>query len=357
MTNSFQFSPRCRRLLALSGAVVLGSMLGNEGFAADGPVASGAYSLSVFAKAPAGLSKPDSIAIVKGNVWIGYGNTGKKDGADGAVSQIVEYTEGGKILKTFKITGHNDGIKLNPVTGKVWAMQNEDGNPTLIVIDPATDKLESYALPPAGHGGGYDDVVFKNGEAFLTASAPDTDGGKTNPGPSVVRVAIGAGGKVTVEPVFPGAPTVTDMVSGKTETLNLTDPDFITLAPNGDMVMTSQDDGELIYIQAASAKAPKGKVLHLLNQVKVDDTTFVTASRGFLLVGRHRCGYRLEGHRTAMERRFGVFRNERRRCDEDRQGASWLSWGSQREERRAEADRCRDEGAPRLGVRGNTMKV
>jgi len=284
MAGFCQLLPRCGCVLALSGAVTTGSILGDQGFAADGPVVSGTYSLSAFAKAPAGLSKPDSIAIVGGNVWIAYGNTGKKDGADGAVSQIVEYTIGGTILKTLKITGHNDGMKLNPASGKVWAMQNEDGNPTLIVIDPATDELENYVLPPAGHGGGYDDVVFKNGEAFLTASAPDTDGGKINPGPSVVRATIAAGAKVNVEPVFPGAPTITDMVSGKTETLNLTDPDSITLAPNGDLVMTSQDDSELIYIQAASAKAPKGKVLHLLNDVKVDDTTFVTASQGFLLV-------------------------------------------------------------------------
>lgn len=200
------------------------------------------------------------------------------------MSQIVEYSMDGKVLKTLAVAGHHDGLKVDPSTGKVWSMPNEDGNPTLFVIDPATDKMESYVLPPAGHGGGYDDVVFKDGQAFITASAPDTDGGKINPGPSVVRVTLGADGKVSIEPAFPGASKIADMATGKMETLNLTDPDSITLAPSGDLVMTSLDDGELIYIHKTSATAAQGGVLHLLHDVKVDDTTFASGEKGFLLV-------------------------------------------------------------------------
>ena len=80
------------------------------------------------------------------------------------------------------------------------------------------------------------------------------------------------------------APKIADMVSGKIEALNLTDPDSITLAPSGDLVMTSQDDGELIYIHKISASAAQGGVLHLLHEVKVDDTAFIGAEKGFLLV-------------------------------------------------------------------------
>jgi hypothetical protein len=81
-----------------------------------------------------------------------------------------------------------------------------------------------------------------------------------------------------------GAPKIADMVTGKIETLNLTVPDSITLAPNGDLVMASQDDGELIYIHKTSASESQGGVLHLLHDVKVDDTAFIGAEKGFLLV-------------------------------------------------------------------------
>jgi hypothetical protein len=284
MFRQYPFALRRRLAIALLATAPLLSAVGVSSSAAAAPLASPGYTLTPFAKPPSGLSKPDSLAVVGSNIWIGYGNTGKKDGADGAMSQIIEYAMDGRVLKTLTVAGHHDGLKVDPATGKVWSMQNEDGNPTLFVIDPATDKMESYVLPPAGHGGGYDDVVFKDGAAFITASAPDTDGGKINPGPSVVRVTLGADGKVSIEPAFPGAPKIADMVSGKVETLNLTDPDSITLAPNGDLVMTSQDDGELIYIHKTSASAAQGGVLHLLHDVKVDDTVFIGAERGFLLV-------------------------------------------------------------------------
>ena len=98
-----------------------------------------------------------------------------------------------------------------------------------------------------------------------------------------MRLTLGPDNKVSIEPAFPGAPKIADLTNGKIETLNLTDPDSITLAPNGDFVMTSQDDGELIFIHKPSATAATGGVLHLLDNAKVDDTTFVTADKGFLL--------------------------------------------------------------------------
>jgi hypothetical protein len=48
------------------------------------------YVLSVFAKAPAGLSVPDSIAVLGDHVFVGYGDGHKPDGSDGKSSQIVE---------------------------------------------------------------------------------------------------------------------------------------------------------------------------------------------------------------------------------------------------------------------------
>ena len=250
----------------------------------DAPIVAPGFTLSTFAESPNGLSKPDSLAMIAGQVWIGYGNGGKPDGSDGGSSQIVEYSLDGKVLKTLTVKGHNDGLRQDPITKKVWALQNEDGDANLVVIDPQTDKMETYSFDPGKHGGGYDDMVFKGGQAFITASAPSTDDGKTNPGPCLVSARLTSDHKVKVESAFPGAPTVTDAVTGKAETLNLTDPDSIIEAPSGDLVMTSQDDSELLFIHKTSLTGGQGRVLHLLGGVKVDDTAFASAKHGFLLV-------------------------------------------------------------------------
>ncbi|MDP8995493.1 MAG: hypothetical protein M3O03_00605 [Pseudomonadota bacterium] len=251
--------------------------------AEDAPVVSSGFKLTTFATPPAGLSKPDSISIINGEVWIGYGNEGKKDGADNAMSAIVTYSMDGKVLKTLALKGHNDGVKLDPATGKVWAMNNEDGNPSLDVIDPKTWAVEHYTFGKARHGGGYDDIVFASGGAYVTASNPSVDGGKQNPGSSIEKAVLGKNHKVMVSAVLSGTPTVTDITTGKSEKLNLADPDSITVAPTGDLVMTSQDDAELLFVSNFSTKA-KARVLHLKGGVKVDDTTFVNGAKGFLLV-------------------------------------------------------------------------
>ena len=267
------------RTFALLGAVALTPLLTTSAVADGAPAPAAGFKLSTFATPPAGLSKPDSLAVINDQIWIGYGNEGKKDGAENAMSAIVEYAMDGKVLKTLTLKGHNDAVKLDPKSGKVWAMHNEDGNASLDVIDPASDAMEHYEFGEAKHGGGFDDVVFMDGVAYVTASAPSTDGGKKNPGASIMKATLGADHKVKVEDVLSGTPDVTDMVTGKTETLNLTDPDSITSSPDGGMVMTSQDDGEILFV-----KSGKARVLHLAGGVKVDDTTFVDAGKGFLLV-------------------------------------------------------------------------
>src|SRR5271157_1956718 len=81
------------------------------------PVAISPYSITTFATDPAGLSNPDSIAFNSTNVFVGYGNGGNPDGSGGATSNVVEYDLTGTSIKTFTITGHNDGLRIDPVTG------------------------------------------------------------------------------------------------------------------------------------------------------------------------------------------------------------------------------------------------
>jgi hypothetical protein len=86
----------------------------------------------------------------------------------------VQFSLSGKVERTFSVPGRNDGLR---VVGDddLWAVQNEDANPNLVVIQLNAGTKKQYKFPPTPHGGGYDDMVVKNGEVFMTASNPNLD--------------------------------------------------------------------------------------------------------------------------------------------------------------------------------------
>jgi hypothetical protein len=89
------------------------------------------YSVSVFAtSAPGSYTKPDSIAVVGGHVFVGYGNNVSTTGSDGKSSTIVEYAMNGNVLKTYSVLGHNDGLRANPQTKQLWACKMKMQIPT-----------------------------------------------------------------------------------------------------------------------------------------------------------------------------------------------------------------------------------
>ena len=111
------------------------------------------FTVSKFAMATASYTGPDSIDVAGDRVFVGFNNGTATDGSDGKSSTIVEYNLDGTVVKTFSVTGHNDGLRVNPDDGLVWAIQNEDGNPNLAIIDPDSGKLATFKLPEP-HGGG-----------------------------------------------------------------------------------------------------------------------------------------------------------------------------------------------------------
>ena len=96
------------------------------------------YKLSVFATAPKGSSGPDSIAVVDGDVFVGYGDGHDPAGADGFNSEVVEYRMDGTIERTYSVPGHSDGLKVDPATHLVWALQNEEDLTTGIITSVVT---------------------------------------------------------------------------------------------------------------------------------------------------------------------------------------------------------------------------
>jgi hypothetical protein len=102
--------------------------------AQNSPVANPPYTIKVFAKSPAGASQPDSIVQWGDHIIVSFSNGVAKDGKDGKSSTIVQFARSGKVERKFSVPGHNDGLR---VVGDddLWALQNEDANPNLMVIE------------------------------------------------------------------------------------------------------------------------------------------------------------------------------------------------------------------------------
>jgi hypothetical protein len=248
------------------------------------PTAEPGYHLSVFTKSvPGQYTKPDSIAVFEDHVYIGYGNGNDPAGLDGKSNMIVEYTRAGQKVYSFSVKGHNDGMKLNPYTHKLWVMQNEDSNPSLVVFDPETRVTTTYTVPAPAAGGGYDDITFLGGKAFLSASNPTPN---PNNEPAIVEAKL-VGTTVAVTPVLLGNATATDVLTGTPVTLNLQDPDSMTTSPGGDIVLDSQGDSELVVVRKATTKQQSALQIPLSSpygQPQIDDTIFTPPADGFLLV-------------------------------------------------------------------------
>jgi len=244
------------------------------------------YKLTVFATAPKGLSAPDSIAVLDGHVFVGYGDGHLPDGSDGLSNQIVEYRMDGSVVRTYSVVGHNDGLKVDPVTHLLWVLQNEDANANLVIINTETQHQKLYTFGPTLHGGGYDDMVFRGCKVYISASNPKNN---PNTGPALVSARL-EGNLVEVVPVLAGEASAIDIPTDATVQLNLLDPDSMTLDPLGNIVLDSQGDDELIIV--SNPDSHNQRVLRLPLSyltpggpapVETDDTTFVTSSEGYIL--------------------------------------------------------------------------
>jgi hypothetical protein len=195
---------------------------------------------SVFATGgPVGGTQPDTVTIGDGSAWIEYGNGADSTGAGGS-STIVQYSlNGGAVQHTYTISGLVDGLKFNPVTGMVWALQNNDGNATLSLINPTTHAVTgplSYAVPPysygpnGGNGRGYDDVAFLGGKVYLSYTNP------VNPTDSVLQI-LNNGNSPS------GTLTTTSILTAAQTGISSPDIDSLKATPSGELVLTSEGDG------------------------------------------------------------------------------------------------------------------
>lgn len=259
------------------------ALLAGPGLAHAAPVVASGYSLFDLTSSPAGDTGADSITAVGNDFFVGYGDHHAPDGSDGLSSTIVEYSLTGSVLGSTTVLGHNDGLRYNTATGQIWALQNEDTNPNLVLINPSTLLTSTAISIPNPHGGGYDDVAFSGGQAYLTASNPNVDTNGNSLGlPAVERVTLPTSGNTaTVSTILTGTASATSTNTGNPVTLNLTDPDGVIATPDGSIQFTSQGDSKLVTIHNAGAANQSVNQLDLSAQV--DDITYSSAGDQTLL--------------------------------------------------------------------------
>ncbi len=239
--------------------------------------------VTIFATGTAiGAASPDSIAIGNKSLWVSYTNGASSTGGSGS-STVVQYDPLGNVLAQYTIPGYVDGLKVNPISGLVWALQNQDGNSTLTLIDPVKGIVPNspipYAVPSATRG--YDEPVFRGNQVFLSYTNP------TGPADATIQVLSSSTTPLKVNTVLTMGATGVNIATGLTnQPTSQNDPDSLKLTPAGDLMLTSGDDGQLIFVKNPTLLTQSVAFLNVLdpatgaNVSGLDDAVFVTAAKG-----------------------------------------------------------------------------
>lgn len=236
----------------------------------------------MFAAPPAGASAPDSITTGAGSVWVSYAGGTTADGSEpSGNSTVVRYSPAGAVQATFSIKGSVDGLKFNPGTGIIWALQNQDANSALSFINPATNAVTPQPYAATSNAQGYDDVAFTSKGTFLSY---------TNPGSAtdvvLRKVVDGTSPIQTTDILTAGAPGKNLATGQANYVLPTFDPDSLKVAPNGDLVQTSGNRDTLAFVSNAGDASQSVSYLPLTangaSVTGLEDSLYVTATSGTL---------------------------------------------------------------------------
>ena len=227
---------------------------------------------TVFATgAPVGGTQPDSVTYGNNSLWVEYGNGAPATNYTGS-GTIVQYSMTGAVQNSYTIDGSVDGLKYNPNTGLVWALQNQDANSQLSIINPATKAVTSYTyggLYNTTTGRGFDDVAFIGNNVYMSLS---------NPALASDPVLVKLDNSTPSSPV-----TQTSILN--LGSLLLTDPDSLKSTPTGGLVETGEGDHALTFINNPGQASQTATSLHLVAAAgtsigRPDDSSFASATSG-----------------------------------------------------------------------------
>ncbi len=242
------------------------------------PLSAASFTTQVFATGAAvNGTQPDSVTVGGGSVWIEYGNGAPSTNYTGS-GTIVQYSMTGTVQSTYKIAGSVDGLKYNPNTGQVWALQNQDASSQLTIINPLTKTTTSYTYGApytvSSATRGFDDVVFQGSNVYLS---------ETNPGSATDPVVV----QVNNSSSLASPVTLTSILARGT--LLATDPDSLKANPNGGLVLTGEADAALTFVNNPGQSNQTATSVKLVTSTGAspgspDDSVFATATAGTFYV-------------------------------------------------------------------------
>src|SRR5579863_1941606 len=266
-----------KRLMAAVGVVALFTV----------PVRAASITPTVFATgAPISSTSPDSVVFGDGSLWVSYQNGADSTGASGS-STVVRYSPAGAVVKTWTIAGNVDGLRVDP-SGLVWALQNNDGNSALTVIDPGTNGTTPYTFGASYTNvanRGFDDVEFLNGVAYLSETNPTS-----GTDPVIVQLTTPLASPLQIAGVLNSTFTGTNLATGAPASTTISDPDSLILDPSGDLVLTGEADQEIVFVHNPGKVSQSESFVGLLGvggapiTGSPDDTVFATAASGTFYV-------------------------------------------------------------------------
>jgi hypothetical protein len=244
-----------------------------------------------FAAGATGQTLPDDITWLDGNVFVTFQNGVPSTGPGPTGPQnstIVEFDRSGHQVATWSLRGRCDGLTADPARDQVLATVNEDANSYFATISPQNPPPATYTYQPspeeAGNGGTDSITIGPGGAIYIAHSNPSP----TSPDTAALYEANLVGSTAQLTPVFEVDSTATDIVTGKSVQLALTDPDSNRYIPRddpvfgGSILQDSQGDGQIVIVDHPGTAQQALRLLPLSNaenpglQPTIDDMVEVT---------------------------------------------------------------------------------
>jgi hypothetical protein len=254
----------------------------------SGVLADPTYTVNVFATGAAvSGTSPDSVAYGDGSLWISYQNGADSTGASGS-STVVRYSPTGTVLNTWTIKGNVDGLNIDPGSGLVWALQNNDGNSALTVINPVTNATTAYTYGNSYTNvanRGFDDIVFTHGNVFISETNPASGTDAV-----IVKLTSGLHSPLQISPILNSTFTGTNLATGMPTSVTITDSDSLKLTTTGVLALTGEADQKIAFITNPGTAFQSETFLSLLAPGGApitgnpDDTIFPNAVEGYFYI-------------------------------------------------------------------------
>jgi hypothetical protein len=243
--------------------------------------------ITVFAKGTdVNATGPDSITLSNDSVWIAYTNGADSTGASGS-SIVVQYDFTGKIVNQYTLPGYVDGLDYDQERDLIWILQNQDGNSVLNLLMPnkgfTSNSPLAYTVKSSTRG--YDEVAFVNGAIYMSYTNP------LNPTDATIQYVTSVSPTVSFVDILLQNATGTNLATGATnQPTTDTDSDSLKVTPLGSLMLTSGNDGQLIFVEHPGLPTQAVSFLQLIdpNTGKavsgLDDAVFVTTPAGSFYV-------------------------------------------------------------------------